>query len=36
MALFISKYKLETVTIKEVQFHNRATVSYTVEMNRVI
>jgi hypothetical protein len=36
MLLFISKYELRTITIKKDQFHDRATHSYTVEMNCVI
>jgi hypothetical protein len=36
MLLFIIKYELRNVTIKKDQFHDRATHSYTVEMNCVI
>jgi hypothetical protein len=36
MTLFISKYEQRTVKIKEGHFHNRATHTYTVEMNPVI
>jgi hypothetical protein len=34
--VFISKYDLWMITIKEHQFHDRATQYYTTEKNRVI